>query len=81
MSLEQEFSMKPAFILSLLLLVCGTSLANAAAVTAESWCPITGSRGTGTGPTYSVAKDKAIKACLANGGLAKCCYKFFRQVG
>jgi len=58
-------------------LIAGT--ASAAAVTAESWCPITGARGSGSGPTFNVAKDKAIKACLANGGLAKCCYKFYRQ--
>lgn len=73
--------MKSVLIFSLLLLVCGTTFASAATITVESWCPITGSHGTGTGPAFETAKNKAIKACLANGGLAKCCYKFYRQVG
>ncbi len=46
----------------------------------KSWCPITHAVGFGQGPSFEVAKDAAIKACLANGGLAKCCYKFYRQV-
>ena len=71
--------MKFVLMLTTALLISGTGIAEAAAVSAESWCPITGSRGSGSGPTFSVAKDRAIKACLANGGLAKCCYKFFRQ--
>jgi|HubBroStandDraft_1064217.scaffolds.fasta_scaffold1143042_1 hypothetical protein len=73
--------MKFILMLTMSLFMIGVGMTEAAAVTAESWCPITGSKGTGSGPTFSVAKDRAIKACLANGGLAKCCYKFYRQTG
>jgi hypothetical protein len=57
-----------------------TAQAFAKNIKVKSWCPITHSVGFGTGPTFDTAKDAAIKACLGNGGLPQCCYKFYRQV-
>lgn len=72
--------MKVILTCAALIFIWGADVASAATVKFEAWCPITGARGTGTGPTASAAKQNAIKSCLANGGLAKCCYKFYRQV-
>ena len=46
----------------------------------KSWCPITHAAGVGRGATFDIALEAAIKACLANGGLAKCCYQYYRQI-
>jgi hypothetical protein len=58
----------------------GTSSAFAKDITVKSWCPMTKASGIGKGATFEVAKDLAIKKCLANGGLAACCPKFTRQI-
>jgi hypothetical protein len=41
---------------------------------------MTKASGIGKGATLEVAKDLAIKKCLANGGLMSCCPKFTRQI-
>jgi len=41
---------------------------------------MTGVTGIGHGPTFEVAVDHAIKACIAKGGQSACCYKFTRKV-
>ncbi|HLH90610.1 MAG TPA: hypothetical protein VKX28_19320 [Xanthobacteraceae bacterium] len=68
-------------LIALVLSLAATVQADAKNITVKSWCPITGAVGIGHGGTFEAAKDAAIKACLDHGGLAKCCYKFFRQVG
>jgi hypothetical protein len=47
---------------------------------ASSFCPMTGVKGIGRGPTFETAVDNAIKACIAKGGVSSCCYKFTRKV-
>jgi hypothetical protein len=49
-------------------------------VVASSYCPMTGAKGIGRGPSFEVAVDLAIKACIAKGGVSACCYKFTRKV-
>ena len=49
-------------------------------VVASSHCPMTGVTGIGRGPSFEVAVDRAIKACIAKGGTSSCCYKFTRKV-
>ena len=46
---------------------------NTASVKVESYCGATGKAGIGEGPDFETAKDRAIKACIANGGLPRCC--------
>jgi hypothetical protein len=58
----------------------GTSGAFAKDISVKSWCPMTKASGIGKGATLEVAKDLAIKKCLANGGLMSCCPKFTRQI-
>jgi hypothetical protein len=58
----------------------GTSGAFARDITVKSWCPMTKASGIGKGPTFDLAKDLAVKKCLANGGLMQCCPKFTRQI-
>ena len=58
----------------------GTTGAFAKDITVKSWCPMTKASGIGKGATFDVAKDLAIKKCLANGGLMSCCPKFTRQI-
>jgi hypothetical protein len=71
--------MRVVFVAAVLFMT-GIGLANAAVVKVEAWCPITGAKGFGSASTFELAKGKAIHECLAHGGLAKCCYKFYRQV-
>jgi hypothetical protein len=52
----------------------------AAQIKVKSWCPMTHASGIGTGPTFEVARDAAVKACLANGGQPQCCPKFYRKI-
>ena len=59
---------------------CLTTHASAKDIKVKSWCPMTHAVGFGTGATFDVAKDAAIKACLSKGGLPACCTKFYRQV-
>ena len=42
-------------------------------VRVRSYCGATDKSGIGEGPDFNTAKDRAIKACIANGGLAHCC--------
>jgi hypothetical protein len=49
-------------------------------IVASSHCPMTGVTGIGRGPTFEIAVDHAIKACMAKGGQSACCYKFTRKV-
>lgn len=49
-------------------------------VVASSYCPMTGVKGIGRGPSFEIAVDQAIKACIAKGGVSSCCYKFTRRV-
>ena len=58
----------------------GTSSAFAKDITVKSWCPMTKSSGIGKGATFEIAKDLAIKKCLANGGMMHCCPNFTRQI-
>ena len=46
----------------------------------KSWCPMTHASGIGTGPTFEVARDTAINACISHGGQSACCNKFFRKI-
>jgi hypothetical protein len=41
---------------------------------------MTNTKGIGRGPTFEVAVDRAIHACIAKGGVSACCYKFTRKV-
>jgi hypothetical protein len=58
----------------------GTSGGFAKDISVKSWCPMTKASGIGKGATFEVAKDLAVKKCLANGGLMSCCPKFTRQI-
>lgn len=42
-------------------------------VRVRSYCSATGKEGIGSGPTFDIARQKAIQACVANGGLPNCC--------
>jgi hypothetical protein len=72
--------MKKALLVSLLATTLLSVQALAKDVVASSFCPMTGVKGIGRGPTFEVAVDLAIKACMAKGGVASCCYKFTRKV-
>lgn len=49
-------------------------------VVVSSYCPMTHVKGIGHGNTYQVAEAKAVRACIAKGGVPACCNKFIRQV-
>jgi len=72
--------MKGIIWVSLLVATMFSTQVWAADVVATSHCPMTGVTGTGRGPTFEVAVDRAIKACIAKGGQSSCCYKFTRRV-
>jgi hypothetical protein len=71
--------MKRLFAISFIFLV-GSGTAFGKDMTVKSWCPMTKSSGIGKGATFEVAKDRAIKNCLANGGMMHCCPNFTRQI-
>jgi len=54
--------------------------ASAKDIVASSYCPMAGVTGTGRGPTFEIAVDNAIKACIAKGGKSSCCNKFTRKI-
>jgi hypothetical protein len=60
--------------------LAGSGTAFSKDITVKSWCPMTKSSGIGKGATFEVAKDLAIKKCLANGGMMHCCPNFTRQI-
>jgi hypothetical protein len=60
--------------------VLGSGSAFAKDVKVKSWCPMTHAKGVGTGATFDIAKDRAIKSCLANGGMMMCCPNYVRQM-
>jgi hypothetical protein len=72
--------MKRVFLTVAIIALLGTSGALAKEITVKSWCPITKASGIGKGATLEIARDRAIKQCLANGGLMKCCPNFTRQI-
>ena len=72
--------MKKVVLLSLLASALFAVPASAKDVVASSFCPMTGTKGIGRGPTFEVAVDQAIKQCIAKGGVSSCCYKFTRKV-
>jgi len=72
--------MKRLALLSLIVFFGVSVEAIAKDIKVKSWCPITHAVGIGHGSTFESAKSAAIQACLANGGLAKCCYKYYRQI-
>lgn len=45
-----------------------------------SYCGETGKSGIGEGPDFNTARDRAIKACVANGGLPDCCPYVIQQI-
>ena len=67
------------FAFALVCVLCPVQ-ASAKDVVARSHCPMTGATGIGRGPTFEIAVDLAIKACIAKGGQSACCYKFTRRV-
>ena len=71
--------MKRFFGIAFIVLL-GTGSAFAKDITVKSWCPMTKSSGIGKGATFEIAKDLAIKKCLANGGMMQCCPNFTRQI-
>ncbi|THD61134.1 MAG: hypothetical protein E7813_22065 [Bradyrhizobium sp.] len=71
--------MKRIFAIAVLALF-GSNGAFAKEITVKSWCPMTKASGIGKGATLEVARELAIKKCLANGGLSSCCPKFTRQI-
>lgn len=52
----------------------------AQSVRVRSYCSATGKEGIGSGPTFDIAQQKAIQACVANGGLPDCCPRDVTQV-
>jgi hypothetical protein len=72
--------MKNVLLISMLATVLFSVQASAKDTVASSHCPMTGATGMGRGPTFEVAVDRAIKACIAKGGVSSCCYKFTRKV-
>ena len=65
-------------LIAILTLLVETAAAKVVVV--SSHCPMTGVTGIGRASTFEVAKEAAIKACIAKGGVPACCYKFVRQV-
>jgi hypothetical protein len=72
--------MKKVLFASLLASMLFSVQASAKDIVASSHCPMTGATGIGRGPTFEIAVDHAIKACIAKGGMSACCYKFTRKV-
>jgi hypothetical protein len=72
--------MKNVLFASLLASMLFSAQASAKDIVASSHCPMTGVTGIGRGPTFEIAVDHAIKACMAKGGQSACCYKFTRKV-
>ena len=72
--------MKKILLLSMFVTALFMAQAVAKDVVASSFCPMTGVKGIGRGPTFEIAVDQAIKACIAKGGVSSCCYKFTRKV-
>jgi hypothetical protein len=72
--------MQRVLFASMLASVLFSVQASAKDVVASSHCPMTGATGIGRGPTFEVAVDRAIKACMTKGGVPACCYKFTRKV-
>ena len=54
--------------------------AQAQPIKVKSLCPMTHASGIGTGPTFEVARDSAINACIGHGGQPACCNKFYRKI-
>ncbi len=52
----------------------------AQSVRVRSYCSATGKEGIGSGPTFDIARQKAIQACVANGGLPNCCPSDVSQI-
>ena len=77
---ETGNTMKKILLASMLATALFSVQASAKDVVASSFCPMTGSKGIGRGPTFEAAVDNAIKACIAKGGVSSCCYKFTRRV-
>jgi len=67
------------FLAMIFIALLGTN-AFAKEITVKSWCPMTKASGIGKGPTFEEAKDRAIKSCLAHGGMQHCCPNFVRQI-
>jgi hypothetical protein len=72
--------MKKILFASMLATALFSVQASAKDVVASSFCPMTHAKGIGRGPTFEIAVDNAIKACIAKGGVSACCYKFTRKV-
>jgi hypothetical protein len=49
-------------------------------VVVRSFCPMTKASGIGRAPTVEAATALAVKACLANGGMPRCCTSFIRRI-
>lgn len=46
----------------------------------RAWCPVKGVSEVRSGPTFEVAKDRAVQACLDHGGTPNCCTNFYKEI-
>jgi hypothetical protein len=71
--------MKRLVLLAFLVSLGGSVQAAAPEIRAWAFCPMTHVMGHGKGSSLDIAEDRAIKDCIAKGGLEKCCHKFFGE--